>query len=341
MSGSTDTRVQSAATRVNGVFPRLSVGYYQLRFNAVERMALPEVSGSAWRGLLGHGLKRTVCVTRESQCANCLLYRSCAYPYIFETPPPTNSRRMRRYTAAPHPFVLSTHTTDNRVLAPGDALDLELTLFGRSNAYLPYIVHAFRIAGERGIGRGRGRFQLTEVQQQTEMDGIRWQSIWCEGDSLIPKDAFVPIEPICPDRVRLQLQSPLRVKRDEKLVGPRDFEFHDLFRNLLRRISMLMYFHTETPLNVDFAELTQSSRQVKILEKDLVWRDWTRYSTRQRTTMQMGGITGEVELIGSVLEPFWPYLWLGQWTHAGKGTSMGLGRYRIVEASSRLGLAPR
>jgi CRISPR/Cas system endoribonuclease Cas6 (RAMP superfamily) len=33
------------------------------------------------------------------------------------------------------------------------------------------------------------------------------------------------------------------------------------------------------------------------------------------------------------LDAFWPYLWLGQWTHAGKGTSMGMGAYTIQPAS--------
>ena len=60
------------------------------------------------------------------------------------------------------------------------------------------------------------------------------------------------------------------------------------------------------------------------------WREWTRYSSRQQERLQMGGLVGEAEIEGRDLEPFWPYLWLGQWTHAGKGTSMGLGRYRIV-----------
>jgi CRISPR/Cas system endoribonuclease Cas6 (RAMP superfamily) len=49
--------------------------------------------------------------------------------------------------------------------------------------------------------------------------------------------------------------------------------------------------------------------------------------------MQMGGILGSFLLNGEELADFWPYLWLGQWTHAGKGATMGLGRYRIVTAS--------
>lgn len=65
--------------------------------------------------------------------------------------------------------------------------------------------------------------------------------------------------------------------------------------------------------------------------------------------MQMGGLLGTVTfensakhlsnakdakfdvLPGEGLAPFWPYIWLGQWTHAGKNTSMGLGKYEIVE----------
>ena len=41
----------------------------------------------------------------------------------------------------------------------------------------------------------------------------------------------------------------------------------------------------------------------------------------------MGGVVGSFDLAGAALGPFWPVLWLGQWTHAGKGCSMGLGRY--------------
>ena len=43
----------------------------------------------------------------------------------------------------------------------------------------------------------------------------------------------------------------------------------------------------------------------------------------------MGGLIGTVELNMLGLDVFWPYLWLGQWTHVGKGTSMGMGAYTI------------
>lgn len=41
----------------------------------------------------------------------------------------------------------------------------------------------------------------------------------------------------------------------------------------------------------------------------------------------MSGIVGRAELSGEALAACLPLLWLGQWLHVGKGTSMGLGRY--------------
>jgi hypothetical protein len=60
----------------------LPVARYRLTFRAVDDLRLPAYAGSAWRGAFGHALKRLVCVTREPACPPCLLYRSCAYPYV-------------------------------------------------------------------------------------------------------------------------------------------------------------------------------------------------------------------------------------------------------------------
>ena len=54
----------------------------------------------------------------------------------------------------------------------------------------------------------------------------------------------------------------------------------------------------------------------------------------------MGGLVGSFELAGPDIEPFWPLLWLGQWTHAGKGSSMGLGRY-VLEPLGETGAISR
>jgi len=272
-------------------------------------------------------------VTRERDCARCLLYRSCAYPYLFETPPDPQGQRMRRYRAAPHPYVLRPSVQTERSIPPGDPFLVELVLFGRGNTYLPYIVQSLRAAGQRGIGRGHGRFGLVELHQQAP-DSAMWRTIWREGGVLEGGGAAEPGSPPLPEVVHFELHTPLRLKRGEQLVGPEKFEFQDLFRNLLRRISSLMYFHTGQELDVEFRALTQAAYKVAIHSRSVRWQEWTRYSSRQRTTLQMGGLVGSFSVSGEALAPFWDYLCLGQWTHAGKGAVMGLGRYRIGDPAS-------
>ena len=101
------------------------------------------------------------------------------------------------------------------------------------------------------------------------------------------------------------------------------------FAALLRRISLLATFHADAPLEADFAGLSRAGWTVRHRAARRRWHEWVRYSSRQDALLQMGGLVG-IELDGVGLEQFWPYLWLGQWTDAGKGAVMGLGRYRLT-----------
>ena len=319
--------------RVPGSFltatPRIPFARYRFRFSTSAEMRLPAWTGSMWRGALGHALKRTVCVTRGRHCPDCLLYRSCAYPYVFETPPAPDSAKMRRYTAAPHPFVLDPQGDD-----PDGSRVLGVTLIGRGNQYLPYLVHALARAGKEGLGRDRAPYTLKEVLQNVGAISDEWRVIHASDGPLEGKPSVAPAIPPLMTDVRIQLITPLRVQRAGDLVTPEHFRLADLFGPLLRRLSMLAYFHTDTPFETDFAGLTALARDVPLAGADLHWQEWTRYSSRQKTTMQMGGIVGSVTLAADDLAPFWPALWLGQWLHVGKATSMGLGRYSTEAVAS-------
>ncbi|MCC9001481.1 MAG: CRISPR system precrRNA processing endoribonuclease RAMP protein Cas6 [Candidatus Competibacter sp.] len=306
--------------------PSLPVAVYRLEFVALDAVRLPAYAGSAWRGAFGRALKKLVCVTREPACPPCLLYRSCIYPYLFETPPDPAAGKLRKYPAAPQPYVVrpgpgGTHEA-------GTTVSVEVVLLGHGNRQLPYLLHAFDRAGQQGVGQGDGRLALSRVAQQTPAGD--WQPIYRPGESLQPLPSSVPELPPCPARLTLVLETPLRIRQDEKLVGPEAFQFGALFANLLRRISLLTTFHADMPLEADFAGLSRAGWTIRHRAARLRWHEWVRYSSRQDALLQMGGLIGEIELDGADLEPFWPYLWLGQWTHAGKGAVMGLGRYRFT-----------
>ncbi len=305
--------------------PVLPLAVYRLDFTASGPVRLPAYAGSAWRGVFGHALKRLVCVTREPTCPPCLLYRSCIYPYLFETPPDPAMGKLRKYPAAPHPYVLRPGPGGAHPV--GAKVTVDVVLFGQGNRHLPYVLHAFDQAGQRGIGQGNGRLELSQVSQQTA--GGDWQPIYRPGGALQPLALASLQPPICPGRVLFALETPLRIRQAEKLIGPDAFQFGALFANLLRRVSLLTTFHTDAPLEADFAALSQAGWVIRPRTARLRWHEWSRYSSRQDALLQMGGLIGEVELDGAGLEPFWPYLWLGQWTHAGKGAVMGLGQYRL------------
>ncbi|HWP00002.1 MAG TPA: CRISPR system precrRNA processing endoribonuclease RAMP protein Cas6 [Methylococcus sp.] len=305
--------------------PRLPLGEYRLVFRYDPPLRLPAHAGFAWRGAFGAALKSTVCVVAGAECTACMLRHSCAYSLIFETPAPPEAPKMRRYQRIPHPFAL-------RVQPAGASTEgnhaLGVILFGYANRQLPYVLHALRRAGERGITSMRRPFFLQRVEQR-DVQGA-WQVIYDpDAGQLRAHPPITPPLPPMPERLTVRWQTPFRGKAEDDLVTPERFRFHHFFGPLLRRISMLTAFHADNPLETDFAGLMRRAREVEVTESSLHWRELTRYSSRQKTLMRMGGLLGAFDVSMAGLEALWPYLWLGQWTLAGKGTSMGLGAYRI------------
>jgi hypothetical protein len=312
---------------------KLPLARYRFNFVAESPIQLPAYSGSAWRGLFGHALKRTVCVTHERDCKQCLLWRSCVYSYVFETPPPVNSEVMRKYNAAPHPFVISPNPYQVEEIQPDEPLFFDFVLIGKANQHLPYIIHAMQQAGLHGIGRQRGKFSLVGIEQDTNVELAKdpqWQTIYSAGGELVASPPITPIASDLPDgELVLTFTTPFRSVQQGQLIRKDTFRLQHLLSNLMRRLSMLCYFHTDTPLKIDFKALTEKAKNIELVSNDLQWHNWNRYSSRQKSKIQMGGVVGQVGFLADAIQPFWAMLSLGQIIHAGKGTVMGLGKFNI------------
>ena len=305
----------------------LPVTRYRLHFMTVHTVRFPAYAGSAWRGALGHALKRLVCVTREPHCPQCLLYRSCSYPYLFATPTDPSDPLLSQIDSAPRPFIVLPDDRCSGVCPPGTAVSVQLTLIGHSHRQLPYVLHAFDQAAQRGLGTQRGQLRFESAMQQQADE--TWVSIYRPGEALHAQPVTHPVIPPCPQQVQVEWLTPLRLRHQGRYVTPERFSFGVWFAHLLRRIALLKRVHTDHPLHIDFAELVQHGHRIALSTQALYWQDGQRYSSRQRTKVPLGGLRGQFTLSGEDLAPFWPYLWLGQWTHVGKSTCMGLGGYHL------------
>ncbi len=143
-----------------------------------------------------------------------------------------------KYTAAPHPFVLRCEESDGH-FRDHDEVVLGLVTVGEGDRYLPYMIHALEQAGQQGIGKDRVLLELAEtIQDELPGDGARG-IVYRPGETLDRRAPQAPSIPAAPPMVRLDLDTPLRLRREEHYLTPSSFRLRDLFANLLRRVSLL------------------------------------------------------------------------------------------------------
>ena len=306
---------------------------------ALSSTAIQEVhTASIWRGVIGKLLRQTACITDQPTCKGCGYLNECLYGYVYETKPAPDAHLFSQLNAIPHPYVVCVEPCTN---SPKRLL-LSMTLFGSlAIEQRGMLLTAIATAASHGIGKHRVRCDIEQLQ--FGIPTFTPQSLWSAGDSssmlsTLPKiktSEFNWVEhvPECPEHYHFELLSPTRLKHNGKRVYANALQFHHVFRSVLRRVSSLCAFYGE-PLHLsdgDFYQLSNASNSVVRSDSHtLVEAKCSRFSASQQKRIPLDGIVGQASFHGTGLEPFWPFLWLGQWLHIGKATTMGLGRYRIT-----------
>ena len=303
--------------------PQLSLLRLDLRFRLDEPAELPPFRGNLWRGVLGPALKRIDEGLLPGVDAGDIgigsLYRTFFAPNM------------------PHPYVVDAPGAPGfRRLEPGAEERIGLTLVGRAATATEAVLAAFDFAARAGIGRGlgadleRGRAHLsaaTAVWRGAEADSI----VFDEMGGYRPITARPPETPPCPAWLRVTLATPLRLVDDQdKLVGPDQFSAGALVKNLVGRVSMMCRYYGDAPLDADFRALKALRENLRAEEPDLDFADQKRWSGHQKNEIPIGGVVGSFAVDMRGREALFPYLWLGQWLHAGKGAVMGMGSIRLT-----------
>ena len=295
---------------------------YQFEFRVRTTIMLPDYAGSAIRGAFGRSLRHLACMTHQSDCKSCPLYRSCPYSKIFETPPPEN-HSLQKFSQIPSGYVIEPPCWGRKVYEPGESLFFSLVLFGSALNSLAVVIYAFQKAFDFDVGHGKADLVSVKALNLASDAVIYGSGI----HSVVDHPAYTVVNVPKGGEQTIQLETPLRLQKNGIAIAPEDITARAFFSTLLRRVALLMEFHNSTPLAVDFLERVINAEEIPV-KKDLHWQDWVRYSSRQKQMMHLGGVTGTMSFSG--LDSIWRILLaVGEYSHLGKNASFGLGKYHV------------
>lgn len=299
----------------------------ELRFEAELEapLKLPPFPGGLLRGAYGASLRALSCMTGFRSCEGCPLRNSCPYPALFEPPGQDLSivGMSRQHEGIPPPFVLIMPQHD---VGSDGRLTFGMRLFGTAGTRLAYVIEAWRRALERGLGSERVRGRLMRVLTKAGNE------IWA-GEEIEQPSVVLPVLHSVGETTTISSVTPIRLQSGGKPLPLALADGPHLLGAIIRRARLLaVHSDEETKLKVKawpVSEWLDAARHIES-RAQIVWRDWHRFSARQRQRMNLGGYVGTWHL-GAIAAPLQPLVKLGELTHIGKDASFGLGAYKSLD----------
>lgn len=306
------------------------MNYLPLTFSCrlTSRAVFSSYKGSMLRGTLGTFLKKTCCTVRATDCRQCMLGTACVYPDLFFG---RTVRGTGRYDSLTLPFVLVPGDTGRTEYEAGDMFTFGLHLFAYAIPFLPFFVHAFVLAGRHGMGKradgAQGTYELADIiWQGTSVYDAAQQKVHTPQGEVLQLPQWTGSTQGRTQRLAVTLTTPCRFKEGNRFAA--DLPFKQLVLLIVRRLRALWALEGTNVRYEDFHAMMTQAENVRTLSSTLAWTDWTRYSSRQKTSMQLGGLQGHIIYEGA-LAPFLPFLATAEKVHLGKQTSFGLGEVHI------------
>jgi len=267
-----------------------------LLFSSKERV--PYFIGSQIRGAFGYSLKKTVCINPSYSCEGCFATNNCLYHQFYEQKNGFHKYRLD--------FELGLKY-----------YEFHFYLFDDATNQLPYVLSTLHtMLTQTGLGRDRVTFKEFDIY-------INDQSAMVDGLLQIPKEFQKELlsPPQTYERLKIQLQTPLRMKKENRFIRDDRIELKDIINSIYQReMQLLGKGFQKFPYKIEG----------EILAKDLHYKELTRESNRQKTTMKLGGIMGEIEIINLNKECY-EVLKVGELIGVGKSTVFGLGKIKVEE----------
>ena len=304
----------------SGVFVFIKYQQYDFTIQFSETTYSDVYPAFLLRSVLGKELKSFSCVLRRRKCEECPLKFQCAYSYIFESPISKDNEFLKGRDKVSHPFTIFCREDAGKKL---DSLSFSLTLFGRGIDYFPYIFYAFKKGGESGLFRRKTKYDIVSIFADGKMvndgeseeleipDSKNWE-LSTETNEIYKK-------------IKLNVDSPLRLKVNGNYTDK--ITYRDFLYSAARRAEIL-----SAKYGINNAD-TQLIKNLSEKSEDicLYWKDYDRYSARQKQKMKLGGCLGTMDIEGNFNSHELSLLNFCEIFGLGKNTGFGFGKISVED----------
>lgn len=287
-----------------------------------DKLIIPTHAGSMLRGAFGIALRRLSCLTELPNCQHCPFNTGCAYTQIFEN---TNDN-------GTNPYVL--RLPKAQTILPSHTWQFGMTLIGMASEHYELVIRAWQDALMIGIGGGTHRVSAKIVK------------VMNMGQTIFEKNHFIITTPRAlktittpsidsPTNFTLHFITPFRLQHQGKIAHQsHQFEPKHLLVNLYNRILRCQTNHDkDNDWQIGYADFGEFLSDIDKLsfENRVHPVNINRHSSRQGRKITLFGMIGDVIITGDggVLARLLRLLWLGQYVHVGKSTTLGLGQYQL------------
>jgi hypothetical protein len=310
----------------------LTFEFYRFRFyfRSAGTLFFPAYkSGNIVRGAFGGIFRKLVCIPSCHDAKTCDIRANCPYARVFE-PQAARGEGPSGLVDWPRPFVFRAAHLDGRTVLQEDAFHFDVHIFDVRDPALPYFVLAFAQLAREGLGPGRGRAELTRVDQ-LDLNEARVAQVFDGEQFLMPEQAAPNIVDLSEatehvGRVWVRFATPTELKAGHQVADRPEFGI--LFGRLRDRISTLRALYGAGPLEIDFRAMGERAVTVRMTRCELQRTEVERLSSRTGQWHPLGGFVGEAEYEGELGE-FLPYLRLGKWVGVGRQTVWGKGEMEV------------
>ncbi len=259
----------------------------------------PYFIGSQLRGAFGYALKKVTCINPLYTCEGCFASLNCLYYQFYEEKNIYHKYRLD--------FELGK-----------DYYDFSFYLFDDVCEKLPYIISSMHMMLiQNGLGKEKIKYDNFEMF-------LNNKSCIYDGKIVLPKEFINTFE--IKNRfsnINLKIVTPLRIKKNNRFLRSEEIELNNLINSIYQRQMKI--------LGREFKKFPYEIKG-EIIRKHLKYKELTRMSNRQNTTMNMGGIIGNIE-IKNLSKECYEVLKLGELLGVGKQTVFGLGKIKMEELS--------